>query len=47
MKADAIGRISAAKALGLEKVELFDGTKFQVNNLSLKKRVVDAEELII
>ncbi len=47
MKADAIGRISAAKVLGLEKTELFDGTKFKIDNLSLKKRAVDAEELII
>ncbi len=47
MKADAIGRISAAKTLGLEKVELFDGTKFQVDDLSLKRRKVDIEELII
>lgn len=47
MKADAIGRIAAARDLDLETIELFDKTKFQVVNLSLKKRNVDTEELII
>ena len=47
MKADAIGRITAAKNLDLEEIELFDETKFHVADLSLKKRNVDAEELII
>ncbi|NHJ31742.1 MAG: FAD-binding oxidoreductase [Asgard group archaeon] len=47
MKADAIGRIAAARNLALEEVELFDKTKFQVLDLSLKKRKVDTEELII
>ena len=47
MKADAIGRIAAAKNLALDEAELFDKTKFQVSDLSLKKRRVDAEELII
>ncbi|MCE7746282.1 MAG: FAD-binding oxidoreductase [Candidatus Heimdallarchaeota archaeon] len=47
MKADAIGRITAARNLDLEEIELFDKTKFQVADLSLKKRNVDAEELII
>ena len=47
MKADAIGRITAARSLDIKEIELFDETKFQVANLSLKKRKVDAEELII
>jgi sulfur relay (sulfurtransferase) DsrF/TusC family protein len=47
MKADAIGRIAATRNLDFEEVELFDNTKFHVSNLSLKKRKVDAEELII
>jgi len=47
MKADAIGRITAGRSLNLEEIELFDETKFQVADLSLKKRKVDAEELII
>lgn len=47
MKADAIGRIAAARDLDLETIELFDKTKFQVADLSLKKRNVDTEELII
>lgn len=47
MKADAIGRITAARNLDMTEVELFDETKFQVADLSLKKRNVDAEELII
>ncbi|MGC9778520.1 MAG: FAD-binding oxidoreductase [Candidatus Heimdallarchaeota archaeon] len=47
MKADAIGRIAAAKSLDLKEVELYDETKFLVADLSLKKRKVDIEELII
>jgi len=47
MKADAIGRITAARSLDLKEIELFDETKFQVTDLSLKKRKVDTEELII
>lgn len=47
MKADAIGRIAAARNLDVDEVELFDKTKFPVSDLSLKKRNVDAEELII
>lgn len=47
MKADAIGRITAARGLDLEEIELYDKTHFQVTDLSLKKRNVDAEELII
>ncbi len=47
MKADAIGRIAAAKCLGLDKAILFDKSKILVDNLSLKKRNVDTEELVI
>ncbi|MHA1738051.1 MAG: NAD(P)/FAD-dependent oxidoreductase [Candidatus Heimdallarchaeota archaeon] len=47
MKADAIGRVAAAKCLGLDKADLFDKSKILVNDLSLKKRNVDTEELII
>lgn len=47
MKADAIGRIAAAKSSDNKKAELFDGTIFNPENLSLKHRKVDSEELII
>ena len=47
MKADAIGRIAAAKSINELKVKLFDGTYFNVNDLSLKQRKVDSEDLII
>ncbi|MHA1503834.1 MAG: FAD-dependent oxidoreductase, partial [Candidatus Heimdallarchaeota archaeon] len=47
MKADAIGRIAAAKCLGLDKAILFDKSKILVDDLSLKKRNVDTEELVI
>jgi glycine/D-amino acid oxidase-like deaminating enzyme len=47
MKADAIGRIAAARASDNAEVELFDGTKFPVMDLSLKSRRVDSEDLII
>jgi len=47
MKADAIGRIAAARNLSLKKIELYDGSIFDVNTLSLKKRKVDIEELVI
>lgn len=47
MKADAIGRIAAAKSIGLETAILFDKTKILVNDLSLKKRNVDNEDLVI
>ncbi|NPE09328.1 MAG: FAD-binding oxidoreductase [Asgard group archaeon] len=41
------GSGTAARNLSMDEVELFDETKFQVADLSLKKRNVDAEELII
>jgi len=47
MKADAIGRVAFGRVLGMEKVELFDGTEFATTTLSLKHRQVDPEELII
>jgi len=47
MKADAIGRISAARMQGLEEATLADGTMFRVSRLSLRDREVEKEELII
>jgi FAD-dependent oxidoreductase domain-containing protein 1 len=47
MKADAIGRITAARNLNMKEVELFDKTMFHVADLSLKKRKVDSEDLIL
>ncbi|NHK32200.1 MAG: FAD-binding oxidoreductase [Asgard group archaeon] len=47
MKADAIGRIAAGRALDKTNVKLFDGLDFKVTDLSLKYRKVDLEELII
>ncbi len=47
MKADAIGRIAAARLRGKEEVALADGVKFKVSMLSLRDRSVEKEELII
>ncbi|HET7839169.1 MAG TPA: FAD-dependent oxidoreductase, partial [Rectinemataceae bacterium] len=47
MKADSIGRVAAAKAVGDEGVELADGTDFAVADLSLRKRRVAEEDLVI
>jgi glycine/D-amino acid oxidase-like deaminating enzyme len=47
MKADAIGRIAAGKCLEHDVIELFDKSRFIVNDLSLKKRNVDTEDLVI
>lgn len=47
MKADALGRIAAAKALGTETAELFDGATFRVADLSLRNRQVDTELFVI
>ncbi|MFX0093009.1 MAG: NAD(P)/FAD-dependent oxidoreductase [Candidatus Hodarchaeota archaeon] len=47
MKADAIGRIAAAKVQGLNKVTLFDGTSFKVSKLSLRSRSVEKESFIL
>ena len=47
MKADAIGRITAAKVQGLDNAKLFDGTLFKVSKLSLRSREVEQEKFII
>ena len=47
MKADALGRIAAAKLLGYEEALLADGEKFKVSRLSLRNRDVEMEDLII
>jgi FAD-dependent oxidoreductase domain-containing protein 1 len=47
MKADAIGRIAAALYEGKEFAELFGGREFRVSNLSLKRRSIEQEKLII
>ena len=47
MKADALGRIAAAKLLGRKTATLFDGESFAVDDLSLKKRNVDDEYFVI
>ncbi|KAB2940737.1 MAG: Monomeric sarcosine oxidase [Candidatus Methanoperedens nitroreducens] len=47
MKADAIGRIAAARVQGHKEALLADGSKFRVSRLSLQDRDVEKEELII
>ena len=47
MKADALGRITASLALGLEEAELYGGETFRVSWLSLTDRRVEKEKLII
>ena len=47
MKADAVGRIAAARLQGDEEAVLADGTRFMVSRLSLRDREVEKEELII
>lgn len=47
MKADAIGRIAAARMQGYEEAILADGSKFKVSRLSLRDRDVEKEDLII
>lgn len=47
MKADAIGRIAAAGLQGKDEAVLADGTRFEVSRLSLRRRDVEREELII
>ncbi|MET1101633.1 MAG: FAD-binding oxidoreductase [Pyrodictiaceae archaeon] len=47
MKADAIGRITAALYFGEKEVELYTGEGFRVSDLSLKNRRVEPELLII
>ncbi len=47
MKGDAIGRITAALALGLEEAELYTGETLKVESLGLKNRVSGSEKLVI
>ena len=47
MKADAIGRITAGLALGMEHVELYTGEEFRVSWLGLKGRISEEEKLVI
>lgn len=47
MKADAVGRIAAARLQGIEYAVLADGVKFLVSKLSLRNREVEKEEFII
>lgn len=47
MKADALGRITAAKVLEKEKATLFDNTEFKVADLSVFNRNVDKEKFIL
>jgi hypothetical protein len=47
MKGDAVGRIAAALYLGEEYADLFGNREFRVSDLSLAKRKVDPERLII
>ncbi len=47
MKADAVGRIAAARLQGHDEAVLADGTMFKVSRLSLRDREEEKEELII
>lgn len=47
MKADAVGRIAAARLQGDEEAVLADETRFRVSKLSLRDRDVEKEDLII
>lgn len=47
MKGDALGRIAAAAITGNDTVALADGRLFCPSDLSLRKRVVDSEGLVI
>ncbi|NJD76904.1 MAG: FAD-binding oxidoreductase [Candidatus Methanoperedens sp.] len=47
MKADAVGRIAAARLQGHDETVLADGAIFKVSRLSLRDREVEKEELII
>jgi glycine/D-amino acid oxidase-like deaminating enzyme len=47
MKADAIGRIASALYKGEEQVEIYGNKKFKVSNLSLTKRSVEIEKLVL
>jgi glycine/D-amino acid oxidase-like deaminating enzyme len=47
MKADALGRITAARVQGHHKTHLADGTPFKVSTLSLWQREAEKEKFII
>ena len=47
MKGDAVGRIAAALYFGEEKASLFGNKEFRVSDLSISKRNVEPERLII
>jgi hypothetical protein len=47
MKGDALGRIAAAATTGNDTVALADGRLFRTSDLSLRKRAVDGEGLVI
>ncbi len=47
MKADALGRIAAARLNCKDEAVLADGTKLKVSTMSLRNRLVENEELII
>lgn len=47
LKGDALGRITAAVALGWSSVRLYDGTEFNTKWLSYRERHVDREYLVI
>ncbi len=47
MKADSIGRITAALALGMDEVELYDGETVKTSWLGLEDRRVEQEKLVI
>jgi FAD-dependent oxidoreductase domain-containing protein 1 len=47
MKGDALGRIVAAATIGTDTATLADGRVFRTSDLSLRKRAVDREGLVI
>jgi len=47
MKADSLGRITAAKALSGTRTRLFNGSAFDVMDLSLRERNVEPERFVI
>lgn len=47
MKSDAIGRVTASLALGLDEAELYTGERFEVKLLGVRERASGAEKLII
>lgn len=47
MKADAIGRVTASLALGMEKAELFGGVKIDTTTFAIRDRRVSPERLVI